>query len=118
MDFFTVYYRSFIDIILDFDHNHSINSADALRYRPVSEDCKIIFLELFSPKKYKEDIRISGLTNLPILWLIEMLYQTTFGFFIFMPSLWRKDMEQLMELMPTREQSNGSKITMKNTVWS
>ena len=54
-----------LEIILDFDHNHSINSADALRYRPVSENCKIIFLELFSEdytpsKEYKEDIRISG----------------------------------------------------------
>ena len=26
-----------LKIILDFDHNHSINSADALRYRPVSK---------------------------------------------------------------------------------
>ena len=53
-------------IILDFDHNHSINSVDALRYRPVSENCKIKFLELFSEDytpstalaKYKEDIGI------------------------------------------------------------
>ena len=57
-----------LEILLDFDHNHSISSADALlRYRPVSENCKIKFLELFSEDytpstalaKYKEDIRIS-----------------------------------------------------------
>ena len=54
-----------LEITLDFEHNHSINSADALRYRPVSENCKSKFFELFSEDctpssalaKYKEDMR-------------------------------------------------------------
>ena len=33
--------------MLEYLHNHSINSADALRYRPVSDECKNRFFELF-----------------------------------------------------------------------
>ena len=54
-----------LEITLDFMHNHNINSADALRYRPVSEEVKGKFIELFSEgyavssalAKYKEDLR-------------------------------------------------------------
>ena len=54
-----------LEITLDFMHNHNINSADALRYRPVSEEVKGKFIELFSEDyaassalaKYKEDLR-------------------------------------------------------------
>ena len=56
-----------LEIALDFIHDHSINSADALRYRPVSEEVKGKFIELFSEDyvassalaKYKEGIRQS-----------------------------------------------------------
>ena len=48
-----------LEILLVFAHNHSINSADALRYRPVSENCKIKFLELFS-----EDYTPSNATSI------------------------------------------------------
>ena len=52
---------------LEFTHNHSIKSADALRYRNVSSDVKDTFLRLFqqdvSPSaafsKYKDDLRES-----------------------------------------------------------
>ena len=54
-----------LEVTLEFNHNHSINSADALRYRPVSDDVKIKFIELFNNDytassafaKYKEDLR-------------------------------------------------------------
>ena len=36
-----------LEIKIDFIHNHSINAADARRYRPVSEECKKKFIELF-----------------------------------------------------------------------
>ena len=36
-----------LEFKLSYIHNHSINSADALKYRPVSEECKMKFNELF-----------------------------------------------------------------------
>ena len=36
-----------LDIELEFIHNHAINSADALRYRPVTEEVKNKFSNLF-----------------------------------------------------------------------
>ena len=36
-----------LEIKIDFIHNHSINAADARRYRHVSEECKKKFIELF-----------------------------------------------------------------------
>ena len=36
-----------LEVILSYRHNHSINSADAMRYRPVSEECKEAFITLF-----------------------------------------------------------------------
>ena len=37
-----------LEINLEFIHNHNINTADALRYRPISDECKKKFLELFA----------------------------------------------------------------------
>ena len=75
-----------LEIILDFDHNHSNNSADALRYRPVSENCKIIFIELFSedytPKNI-EDIRISGTDDFTHLMADRNAVPGYFGVFHF-----------------------------------
>ena len=36
-----------LEVKLSYQHNHSINSADAMRYRPVSEECKEAFINLF-----------------------------------------------------------------------
>ena len=36
-----------LEIKLFYHHNHSIASADAGRYRPVSEDTKNVFIKLF-----------------------------------------------------------------------
>ena len=54
-----------LEITLQFVHNHSINSGDALRYRPVSDEVKQIFLGLLADDytvssalaKYKEELR-------------------------------------------------------------
>ena len=56
-----------LDIELEFIHNHAINSADALRYRPVSEEVKTKFSNLFDQDftpsatltKHKDDLRLS-----------------------------------------------------------
>ena len=36
-----------LEVKLDYHHNHSINSANALKYRPISEQCKSEFIALF-----------------------------------------------------------------------
>ena len=54
-----------MEINLEFIHNHSINTADALRYRPISDECKKKFLELFAEDhtpssalaQHKKDLR-------------------------------------------------------------
>ena len=66
-----------LEVRLDFTHNHSINSANAMKYRPVSEDCKAKFMELFqkdfTPSGafawYKKDLQ-AGKTDLEILHLM------------------------------------------------
>ena len=60
-----------LDMELEFIHNHAINSADALRYRPVTKEVKIIFSKLFDQDftpsaaltKYKDDLRLSCSTD-------------------------------------------------------
>ena len=54
-----------LELKLDYLHNHSINSADAMRYRQVSEECKAAFTALFKEDhtpssalvQYKKDLR-------------------------------------------------------------
>ena len=36
-----------LEITLHYNHNHAINAADALRYRPVSDETKKLFTDLF-----------------------------------------------------------------------
>ena len=56
-----------LDSELELIHNHAINSADALRYRPVTEEVKTKFSDLFDQDftpsavltKYKDDLRLS-----------------------------------------------------------
>ena len=53
-----------LEVTLDYLHNHSINAADALRYRPVTDEVKEKFKQLFQQDytpssalvKYKDDI--------------------------------------------------------------
>ena len=53
-----------LELTIAFTHNHSINSANALRYRPVSLDTKKRFIELFNEQhspssafaRYKKDV--------------------------------------------------------------
>ena len=54
---------------IEFIHNRAINSADELRYRPVTKEVKIIFSELFdqdftpSAALTKDDLRLSCSTD-------------------------------------------------------
>ena len=36
-----------LEIDLHYNHNHAVHAADALRYRPVSQETKTLFTELF-----------------------------------------------------------------------
>ena len=66
-----------LELTLDFTHNHSINSANALRFRPVSEETKKRFIELFeeehSPSsafaQYKKNV-LHGKNSLEIITLM------------------------------------------------
>ena len=53
-----------LEIKLNYVHNHSIISVDAMRYRPISEECKDVFTTLFKENhtpssalaQYKRDL--------------------------------------------------------------
>ena len=59
------------ELVISFRHNHSIKSADALRYRTVSPNVKDKFLTLFAQyftpsaalAHYKEELRSSLKTS-------------------------------------------------------